>query len=210
MVLMSASLCAFAQTDYVAQAQVNIKKYYPQYEEYFKPIFAEYKVMGQNANRIFNQKIQENFDTFEEELTSERDKCATILTSMDDLLGDKTFINGKKQVDSSDGEDLINGIAKEITFDIKLQYSRELNESKDRLAKAKDRLAKAEEEIRRIKKVREKVNASNGNPKDLLLAIEELFEVSEVSGVKDSPGTQEIIKYYITKVSQVNIHSSRD
>jgi len=204
----------FAQSstpDYIQKAKIGLNQYYPQFKDYFEPIFVEYNKLGANTHNIFNSKIYDNFDTFKEDLTTERDKCATILTAIDELLGDKKFKNSKKQVDSPEGEDLINSIASEIASDIKVQFSKELRESRERLAKSKAELAKEKERSIRIKnvkdaikKVKDTINASNSNTKQVLLAIEELFDVSELSDVKESPGTQEIIKYYISLSQKAN------
>lgn len=205
--------CAFAQQtipDYVKKAQADLTKYYPQFKDYFEPIFAEYKGLGDDAMNIFNSKIHENFDIFEEDLTTERDKCATILTALDDCLGDKTFIKSKKQVDSPEGEDLINTIAGEITADSKIKFARELKESKERLAQSKERLARIKEERERVKEkrdyieiIKENINA-NKSPQEILLSIEDLFEVCEIKEVKDNPGIQGIIKYYISIGKKIN------
>ena len=214
LLLVFAVTIGFAQSstpDYIQKAKVGLTQYYPQFKDYFEPIFVEYNKLGANAHNIFYSKIYENFDTFKEELTTERDKCATILTAIDELLGDKKFKNSKKQVDSPEGEDLINSIASEIASDIKVQFSRELRESRERLANEKERLAKEKERSIRInnvkdaiKKVKDTINASNSNTKQVLLAIEDLFDVSELSDVKESPGTQEIIKHYISISQKAN------
>ena len=141
---------SFAQSstpDYVQKAKVGLNQYYPQFKDYFEPIFAKYNQLSAKTHNIFYSKIYDNFDTFEEELTTERDKCATILTAIDDLLGDKKFKNSKKQVDSPEGEDLINSIASEIASDIKVQFSKELRESRERLANEKERLANERERL---------------------------------------------------------------
>lgn len=205
--LVFAVTTGFAQSstpDYIQKAKVGLTQYYPQFKDYFEPIFAEYNKLSANTHNIFYSKIYDNFDTFKEELTTERDKCATILTAIDDLLGDKKFRNSQKKVDSPEGEDLINSIASEIASDIKVQFSRELRESRERLAKEKERLAKEKERSIRIKKVKDTINASNSNTKQVLLAIEDLFDVSELSDVKESPGTQEIIKHYISISQKAN------
>ena len=197
----------FAQSstpDYIQKAKIGLTQYYPQFKDYFEPIFAEYNRMGATVSNIFNTKIHENFQIFDEELTTDRDKCATILTAMDDILGDKTYINSKKVIDNSDGVDLINGIANEIANDIKVRFSREFRESRERLAKSEERLAKAMEKSEKIKKLKNAINANNANPKPVLLAIEELLEVSELSEVKVDQGTQEIIKYYISISQKAN------
>ena len=233
--------CAFAQQttpDYVKKAQADLTKYYPQFKDYFEPIFAEYKGLGNDAMNIFNSKIHENFDIFEEDLTTERDKCATILTALDDCLGDKTFMKSKKQVDSPDGEDLINTIAGEITADSKIKFAKELKESRERLAQSRERLAQSRERLARIKEERERVKEerervkeerervkeerervkekrdyieiikeninANKSPQEILLSIEDLFEVCEIKEVKDNPGIQGITKYYISIGKKIN------
>ena len=222
LLLVFAVVTGFAQSstpDYIQKAKVGITQYYPQFKDYFEPIFADTDNLSLSGwKKVINKKIQENFDIFDEEITTERDKCATILTTLDDLLGDKTFKRSKKHVDTSDGEDLINSIASEIASDIKVQFSRELRESRERLANEKERLANEKERLAKekersirinnvkdaIKKVKDTINASNSNTKQVLLAIEELFDVSELSDVKESPGTQEIIKHYISISQKAN------
>ena len=199
LLLVFAVTTGFAQSstpDYIQKAKVGLNQYYPQFKDYFEPIFAEYNKLSVNTHNIFYSKIYDNFDTFEEELTTERDKCATILTAIDDLLCDKKFKNSKKQVDSPEGEDLINSIASEIASDIKVQFSRELRESRERLAKTEERLAK-------MKAVRVKIEKTS-DPRDILKASEELFEASELSEVKNEQWLQEIIKYYISISQKAN------
>ena len=191
--------------DYIQKAKVGLTQYYPQFKDYFEPIFADTDNLSLSGwKKVINKKIQEYFDIFDEEITTERDKCATILTTLDDLLGDKTFKRSKIHVDTSDGEDLINSIASEIASDIKVQFSRELRESRERLANEKERSIKINNVKDAIKKVKDTINASNSNTKQVLLAIEDLFDVSELSDVKESPGTQEIIKYYISISQKAN------
>ena len=191
----------FAQSstpDYIQKAKIGLNQYYPQFKDYFEPIFAEYAKWGSNDHNTINSKIHDNFDIFEEELTTDRDKCATILTALDNLLGDKKFKNSKKQVDSPDGEDLIKAIASEITSDISVQFSRELKDSRERLAKSEERLAK-------IKELNSKLNATNtDNPKGILLVIEESLGLFDLSEVQADQTILEIIKYYISISQKAN------
>ena len=137
------------------------------------------------------------------DLTTERDKCATILTALDDCLGDKTFMKSQKKVDSPDGEDLIKIIASEITADIKVQFVKDFKASEERLAEGKERLTRADERLTRTKRIKENIKA-NKSPQETLLSIEDLFEVEEINEVKDNPGIQEIIKYYISIGKKIN------
>ena len=217
--------------NYINQAQNWVKKYYPKYEEYFRPIFKELKWMSQTTNNIFNKKIHENFDIFEEELTTEKDKYTTILIAIDDILWEKIFINWKKTIDTKEWEDLLKSIASEITSDIKVQFSKNLRESrqrlanekdrlanekdrlanekdrlaneKDRLANEKDRLAKTQEKLAKIRRIREDIVNSN-NPQQNLKSIEELFKITEINELKSNNTIQEIVKYYISIWNKIN------
>ena len=191
---------SFAQSstpDYVQKAKVGLNQYYPQFKDYFEPIFAEYNKLGANAHNIFYSKIYENFDTFKEELTTERDKCAVILSAIDDLLGDKKFKNSKKQVDSPEGEDTIDGIADEISFEIKAQFSRNLRESREKLANSREKLAK-------INEIVDKLDSSKDNPTVLVKSIEELFKITDIGTIKDDTVTQNIINHYINICKHIN------
>ena len=184
----------FAQSsnpDYIQKAKVGLNQYYPQFKDYFEPIFAEYNKMVPNVHKVLNSKIHDNFDTFEEEIATERDKCTTTLIILDILLGDKTFMNSKKQVDSSEGVEMIDGIAAEIATDINIGTVKELKRSKERLAK--------------VKAVVDKIKANNNeSPEGILNSIEMLFEISEIEEVKTDPTIQEIIKYYISISQKAN------
>ncbi|MBE6265762.1 MAG: hypothetical protein E7102_04715 [Prevotella ruminicola] len=134
---------SFAQSstpDYVQKAKVGLNQYYPQFKDYFEPIFkAYYEKLDSSYLNIINNKIQENFEIFEEELATDRDKCATILTSLEILMGEKTFRDSKKQIDSSDGGDLINGIANEIAGDINFQLDKRIQNTREEAQKIRKR-----------------------------------------------------------------------
>ena len=194
LLLVFAVVTGFAQSstpDYIQKAKVGLTQYYPQFKDYFEPIFAEFNKMVPNVHKVFNSKIHDNFDTFEEEIATERDKCTTTLIILDILLGDKTFMNSKKQVDSSEGVEMIDGIAAEIATDINIGLVKELKRSKERLAK--------------VKAVVVNIKANNNeSPEGILNSIEMLFEISEIEEVKVDSTIQEIIKYYISISQKAN------
>ena len=72
--------------DYVGQAPADVHKYYPQYEEYFDPIFMIFSQANKDEISIINKKIYENFDIFSEELQNNKDKIATILITLENLI----------------------------------------------------------------------------------------------------------------------------
>ena len=69
--------------NYIAQAEAGVKKYYPQFEEYFKPIFTRTYKLSTSSQNIINTKVQENFELFDEELPSEKDRITTILLTLE-------------------------------------------------------------------------------------------------------------------------------
>lgn len=186
----TASFAQSSTPDYIQKAKVGLNQYYPQFKDYFEPIFAEYAKLGLRAHNTINSKIHENFDIFKEEISTDRDKCATILTALDDWLGDKKFKNTKKQVDSPDGDDLINGIADEISFDTDARIAKDIRDNEEKTAK--------------IKELRAKLESNKDNPEGLRNTIDSCFEVFEIEEVKANSTIQEIIKYYISISHKIN------
>ena len=43
--------------DYISQAKVAVKKYYPQYDEYFKPIFDQISKIDQEYINVINNNL---------------------------------------------------------------------------------------------------------------------------------------------------------
>ena len=225
LLLVFAVTIGFAQSstpDYIQKAKVGLNQYYPQFKDYFEPIFVEYNKLGANTHNIFNSKIYDNFDTFKEDLTTERDKCATILTAIDELLGDKKFKNSKKQVDSPEGEEPINWIANEILIDVSLQISREYKEAvrENEEARRKNEEARRENEKARrenaeVKSRVEKLtvildNIKKGNeykdqtPEGIVKTIESHLEAFDINLMKELPVMQNMIKGYIDLNKQIN------
>lgn len=181
--------------NYINQAQNWVKKYYPQHEEYFRKIINELKWMWEITKNTFNKKIQENFETFEEEITTEKDKCTTILIIIDNLLWNKDFIRSNITVDSPEWRDMIEGIANEISTDISIQLSKELKKVKEKHDK--------------IKKIKNEIyNNNNNNPEWILNSIEKLFEITNLKEVKNDKSIQEIIKCYISIWKKINWNPS--
>lgn len=192
----------FAQTtpDYVQKAKAGLTQYYPQFKDYFEPIFAEYNKLSINARNIVNNKIKENFEIFDGELTTERDKCATILTAMDDMIGNKTFRNSKKQIDSEVGEKGINSIAEEVTGDINYQIRKEIQKNNERIVNLEARNTK----LREILNVIDLYNNKKESADIIFENIEDFFALFDISEIKENKGLQKVINKYIDLNKQIN------
>ena len=88
----------FAQSstpDYIQKAKIGLNQYYPQFKDYFEPIFARTFKLSTSSQNIINTKIHENFDLFDEELPTEKDKVTTILLVLENV------ISGQDQLSKS-------------------------------------------------------------------------------------------------------------
>lgn len=202
----------FAQSstpDYIQKAKVGLNQYYPQFKDYFEPIFkAYYEKLDSSYLNIINNKIQENFEIFEEELATDRDKCATILTSLEILMGEKTFRDSKKQIDSSDGGDLINGIANEIAGDINFQLDKRIQNTREEAQKIRKRNERMKEILKEISNITVLTNKNRETTEKIAMKLEEVVTLYEVSDVQDNSVLQDIIKQYIDYNNQINRHPS--
>ena len=201
---------SFAQSstpDYVQKAKVGLNQYYPQFKDYFEPIFkAYYEKLDSSYLNIINNKIQENFEIFEEELATDRDKCANILTSLEILMGEKTFRDSKKQIDSSDGGDLINGIANEIAGDINFQLDKRIQNTREEAQKIRKRNERMKEILKEISNITVLTNKNRETTEKIAMKLEEVVTLYEVSDVQDNSVLQDIIKQYIDYNNQINRH----
>lgn len=215
LVLMSASLCAFAQTDYISQAQAAVKKYYPQHVEYFNPIFAKINNLKSDTKSMINNRIKGNLELFDEELPTDKDKMTTILIVLEKLLEQSQFIKSF-DVGIKKTEDFREEIAKEIASEI-------IADSKKRLAAAEGELAAAEGELAvtkaknsKLKEIINLVNNSNDKNKEtaknIVLKMDEFFGLYDDNelrkDIEEGDGVQRVIKQYIILTKEYGITPS--
>ncbi len=161
--------------DYISQAQTAVKKYYPEYEEYYKPIFTRTYKLSTSSQNLINKKIQENFDLFDEELTSEKDKISTVL-----LVLEKVISNQNQLSKTINNKDLIE-IATEISNDINQQARADRDQTIQETNLIK----------RRTNKLNEIINYINSNEINketmgrIVDKMEEYFTLFEVNEVKE-------------------------
>jgi hypothetical protein len=215
LVLMSASLCAFAQTDYISQAQAAVKKYYPQHVEYFNPIFAKINNLKSDTKSMINNRIKGNLELFDEELPTDKDKMTTILLVLEKLLEQSQFIKSF-DVGIKKTEDFREEIAKEIASEI-------IADSKKRLAAAEGELAAAEGELAvtkaknsKLKEIINLVNNSNDKNKEtaknIVLKMDEFFGLYDDNelrkDIEEDASIQKIINQYINLTKEYGITPS--
>ena len=198
--------------NYIAQAEAGVKKYYPQFEEYFKPIFTRTYKLSTSSQNIINTKVQENFELFDEELPSEKDRITTILLVLEKIFSwqNKLFLEQKW---SAKGRGLIE-IAEEISNDAVQQARAETAKARAETAKAREEAAKAraetvklEQRANKLNEIRDYINSNEINKKTMegiTIKIEEFFNLYEIKEIKEDQQLQKMIEQYINYTKQIN------
>ena len=219
--------------NYINQAKNWVRKYYPQYEEYFNQIFTKISWLKAHSHNLINSKIDENFDLFDEELTSEKDKITTILLVLEKI------IIWKNQLERSiswniKGRGLIE-IAEGISDDITQQSRVERDQSRverdqsrverdqSRVERDQSRVERDQSRVERDQSLQRHNKIKNRNDKiveiinyinssdinretisKIIDKIEEYFTLFEAKEIKEDQGLQKIIKHYINYTRQIN------
>ena len=210
-----ATLPASAQgsaPDYIAQAQAGVKKYYPEYEEYYKPIFTRTYKLSISSQDIINTKIHENFDLFDEELPTEKDRVTTILLVLEKVISGQDQLS-KSIEKTTKGKDLIE-IAEEISNDANQQARADRDQARadrDQARADRDQIQQETNILRkRNDKTEEIIHLMKSNEKSketigkILDKMEEYFTLFEIKEIKTNNGLQEMIKQYINLTKQIN------
>ena len=198
----------FAQSstpDYIQKAKVGLTQYYPQFKDYFEPIFTRIFKLSTSSQNIINTKIHENFDLFDEELPTEKDKVTTILLVLENVISGQDQLT-KSINNTTRGKDLI-AIAEEISNDINQQARDDRNQAKAEIEQTKQRTNLIK---RRTNKLNEIINYINSNEikKETIGKIvdkmEEYFTLFEIKEIKEDQWLQKMIMHYINYTRQIN------
>ncbi len=156
--------------DYISQAKVAVKKYYPQYEEYFKPIFEVINELDKSIINIINLKIHENLKIYSEDLKTDKDKQTTTLMVAEKInwKNEFTIASDIIVIDQNVWYDLREWVAGEIAWQIKKAISRELNVIKKKL-----------DILNRINILKKNDHLSQKDNEELLNIIEDYYRVIE-------------------------------
>jgi len=65
--------------NYISLAEAGLKKYYPQYADYFEATLETIHTIPASIKNKINTIIEENFEIFEDDIKTEKDKITTIL-----------------------------------------------------------------------------------------------------------------------------------
>ena len=185
-----------ALPNYIKQAENWVRKYYPEFVEYFKEIFKNaHNISQDNQNKYIidniNKIIQENFEIFEEELPTEKDRVTTILLSLESIISWQNQLYNKLKWNNKNS-DLI-GISNEIIIDFKKRAKKDIFLIKTRTNK--------------LNEIINYINSHEINKETMEKIVdkmEEYFMLFNINDVKEDQGLQKIIKHYINYSNQIN------
>ena len=180
--------------DYISQAKIAVKKYYPQYEEYFETIFSEINGLDKCIIDVINEKIHENLKIHSEDLKTDKDKQTTILMIAERITWKNKFQTASDVININPEEwyDPREWIAERITRLIKKHITKQLNIMK-----------KKQDIINRIDLLKNKDYLTKQENEELLKIIEDYFILIE--------GTEEIkdrriiviLRTYVTRCREI-------
>jgi len=96
--------------DYISQAEVGVKKYYPEYEEYFKGIIKDIKWLWDYEQYLFNKETNRNLLNAWGLLKNEKEIITTVLISIEKVNWKEDFKKGIWISEDSNINDVSNDI----------------------------------------------------------------------------------------------------
>ena len=103
--------------NYFSQAEAGLKKYYPQYADYFVTTLETISTIPANTRNKICAIIEENFEIFEDDITTEKDKITTILMFYEVYLWKIYFSN----------QNDVKIISKELWYDVRFSAAKEIS-----------------------------------------------------------------------------------
>ncbi|SHL28105.1 hypothetical protein [Xylanibacter ruminicola] len=194
LLLVFAVTIGFAQSstpDYIQKAKVGLTQYYPQFKDYFEPIFGKIMGLKDSSRNLINSKIHDNLDTFSDEISSEKERNTVVLLVLERFVGKDQF--QKSAVFGATDEDIRIAVANEIVYDVELTIKKEIRGNEKRIAKLKEMISLVNNSTK-----------SRETTEEIAIKIEEFFDLYEVNDIKNVSGLQNIIKQYINFNKQIN------
>ena len=105
--------------NYISLAEAGLKKYYPQYADYLKTILETISTIPANTRNKICAIIEENFEIFEDDIKTEKDKITTILMFYEVYLWKIYFSN----------QNDVKVISKDLGYDIRFSAAKEISKS---------------------------------------------------------------------------------
>ena len=191
--------------NYIKQAENWVRKYYPQYEGYYNAIFKRTYRLSISSQNIINKKIKENFELFEEELPTEKDKVTTILLVLEKIISWQDWL-AKEIKWSAKGRGLIE-IAEEISNDANQQAEADREQMRADREQIQQETSIIKKRTNKLNEISNYINWNEINRETMegiIIKIEEYFNLFEIKEIKEDQKLQKMIKQYINYIKQIN------
>ena len=182
--------------DYISQAKTAVKKYYPQYEEYFKPIFDQISKLDQEYINVINNKIDRITKHPKEIWTSEKDIYTTILMTLEKLTWENTFCNDDDLAKIIEEKDYKEWAAKAIAHSIKKWLEKRKNELEIIMEKWR-------EMAERMRTIWNKNDLTREDDEELLVIIEDMYNLIENTEFIKDKRNKPIFKEYLSRCKDI-------
>ena len=182
--------------DYISQAKVAVKKYYPQYEEYFKPIFDQISKLDQEYINVINNKIDRITKHPKEIWTSEKDIYTTILMTLEKLTWENTFCNDDDLAKIIEEKDYKEWAAKAIAHSIKKWLEKRKNELEIIMEKWR-------EMAERMRTIWNKNDLTREDDEELLVIIEDMYNLIESTEYINDKRNKPIFREYLSRCKDI-------
>ena len=182
--------------DYISQAKVAVKKYYPQYEEYFKPIFDQISKLDQEYINVINNNLDRITKHPKEIWTSEKDIYTTILMTLEKLTWENTFCNDDDLAKIIEEKDYKEWAAKAIAHSIKKWLEKRKNELEIIMEKWR-------EMAERMRTIWNKNDLTREDDEELLVIIEDMYNLIENTEFIKDKRNKPIFKEYLSRCKDI-------
>ena len=182
--------------DYISQAKVAVKKYYPQYEEYFKPIFDQISKLDQGYINIINKNFDNAIRKSKYIWTTEIDIYTTILMTMEKIVGENTFCNDNIIAKSIEDKDAKEWVAEAIVDFIKERFE-EMNKELEPIMDKWKKLAE------RMKAISNKTDITREDDEELLVIIEDMYNLIESTEYINDKRNKPIFREYLSRCKDI-------
>ncbi len=154
--------------DYISQAKVAVKKYYPQYDEYFKPIFDQISKLDKSLIDIINNNLDNAINKSKDELKTEKQVYTMVLMTIEKLDWKNTFCNDSSTAENEEEREDLEGTATILEKYIAKRFAEKWKE-----------IEKWKELTERIEILDKKNVLTKEDTEELLDIIEELYNAIE-------------------------------
>lgn len=196
MLALGASNAAFSQTDsssqlssqieqaenvpnYIGQVRQKQAELYPEYTEYFRPIFDRIDTYLPTSKQIMNEQLMEGISTYDELIPTENDKRTMILIATEMVLGKTHFAKKVEVLDPDEDVDRRAYIANETMTRAAQILTKRVEISRKQVEISRKEAQDAREELVQT-----------------VIKSEQLMEKAQLSDVAHNVALQDMIKWY--------------